>query len=363
MLDAYGVSILGLPSLFLPSNVGPLNNNPENEKSQLLEVQHIAPDTNRSWFLEDHVVSDGKMVLLTPIDPVFVLIPILRATLPSNPTEPSGTSTTRFRTIDDLFEEASTKLVADSLPREPSFNIHHDSPVRKSRQNSVKGKERDDRPLLAADIMSLAGLECVKRALRSICDTKDVTGDIAVYRYSEPMLMNLLRAKVARLEAPEVFHTFRILARGLARSGLDNVNDSGVLDSSAAAGDTTRKMKLEALAAYIRVGLVLLTLAAARQKAACDLVSQYLPPDLYSRLLQSYDFTALDEHTNSSKIEDLAPEPGPKKKAAGTAKGNEAAGGKKVKAGSRGVEALKKADTAGMSKLSTFFKKKEEVKG
>jgi hypothetical protein len=80
--------------------VGPLNNNPQSEKSQLLEVQHIAPDANRSWFLEDHVVSgrlrilpicfhsstsilDGKMVLLTPIDPVFVLIPILRATLPS----------------------------------------------------------------------------------------------------------------------------------------------------------------------------------------------------------------------------------------------------------------------------------------
>lgn len=86
--------------------------------------------------------------------------------------EASQTSTTRFRTIDDLFEEASNKLVSGSLPREPSFNIHLDSPVRESREKSMKSKEREDLPLLATDITSLAELECMRNALRSICDTK-----------------------------------------------------------------------------------------------------------------------------------------------------------------------------------------------
>lgn len=75
--------------------------------------------------------------------------------------------------------------------------------------------------------------------------------DIAVYRYSESVLMDVLRAKVARLAAPEVFHTFRTLTRGLARNGLmpDTSNDSSMLDSSGT--DPTQKMKLDAVAACV----------------------------------------------------------------------------------------------------------------
>lgn len=79
---------LGLPSLFLPYEVS--------GKSVILEVQVVSPPNRRSWFMSDEVLEgtctwliifsprvftglvDGKLLIMTPIDPAFLLIPILR---------------------------------------------------------------------------------------------------------------------------------------------------------------------------------------------------------------------------------------------------------------------------------------------
>ncbi|KAK0212859.1 hypothetical protein DFS33DRAFT_74956 [Desarmillaria ectypa] len=65
----------GLPCLFLPYNR-------PSQTTQILEVQGVSPTSARSWTLGEEIISDGKMLILTPIDTAFLLIPILKFTLP-----------------------------------------------------------------------------------------------------------------------------------------------------------------------------------------------------------------------------------------------------------------------------------------
>jgi ribonuclease H2 subunit B len=69
--------------------------------SQILELQAINPIDSRSWFLENEVIAgvcsapllmpflinfalmtDGKLLLMTPVDPVFLLLPVLSCIQP-----------------------------------------------------------------------------------------------------------------------------------------------------------------------------------------------------------------------------------------------------------------------------------------
>lgn len=81
----------------------------------------------------------------------------------------SDATADRFRTPDDIFEEASLRLTGaeDSLP--PS-QTHIDSPVRKSSDD--RGKGREDRPITASDIISFGALDCVQPALLRVCEMK-----------------------------------------------------------------------------------------------------------------------------------------------------------------------------------------------
>jgi len=118
--------------------------------------------------------------------------------------------------------------------------------------------------------------------------------------------------------------------------------------------------------------------AAGRIKAGCDLVSQYIPTNVYTALLASYEFvtcflifllcllifssfTKLDAYlqtlqdeaaalvvaninTSKSKSKDINKDDDDKKRK------------NKAKA-SQGVDKLKKANINGMAKMSSFFKK------
>jgi hypothetical protein len=71
---------LGYPALFLPFK----NDDPENTTTtQILEVQAVDPPASRSWFMDDDIVlEDGRLLLMTPIDPAFLLLPVLRSIAP-----------------------------------------------------------------------------------------------------------------------------------------------------------------------------------------------------------------------------------------------------------------------------------------
>lgn len=86
----------GCPALFLPYI------SREGQQQRVLEVQAVSPTNGRSWFLQEQVIegmfsfallldvfhirrSDGKLLLFTPIDPAFLLIPILQFGCPVCP--------------------------------------------------------------------------------------------------------------------------------------------------------------------------------------------------------------------------------------------------------------------------------------
>lgn len=88
------------------------------------------------------------------------------------------------------------------------------------------------------DILYLASLDCIKTAMKRICDVKgailvillyricthvaetEITPEIVVYRFSSQKLVEHLRTKVSRLSNRDVFEGSRTLIRGLARDGL-----------------------------------------------------------------------------------------------------------------------------------------------
>ena len=79
----------GLSALFLPYCA-------PNGDSSVLEVHSVEPNTPRSWFNGGEVIEgvymsessicinidslqDGRLLIMTPIDPVLLLVPLLRA--------------------------------------------------------------------------------------------------------------------------------------------------------------------------------------------------------------------------------------------------------------------------------------------
>lgn len=97
---------IALPALFLPYRLAQradVSSGSEDEWG-ILEVQSVSPPNQRSWFfMEGEVISgklceslcrevecglhrrrmtDGKLLVMTPIDPAFLLIPILQAIKP-----------------------------------------------------------------------------------------------------------------------------------------------------------------------------------------------------------------------------------------------------------------------------------------
>ncbi|KAH6913811.1 ribonuclease H2, subunit B [Coprinopsis sp. MPI-PUGE-AT-0042] len=283
-----GVQFLSLPhprtgclSLFLPSN------------DSILEVQAVSPPNGRSWFLKEEVIEDGRLVMMTPIDPAFLLLRLLEAG-----------QTDVFRTADDLFEEITKRM--DQLA------------------------EDSEAAALKRSLNTLWGLPCILRSLRLVCDVKDFGPETTVYRHSSNKIKLYLRTKVSRIEASKTLGQSRTVVRNLAK---DELMDDG-------------RERL---------------LALARTKAAVDMISQYLPPATKKDLLASYDFAELDTYLLQQMQEQA-----PLKSATNAGKkggATKAETDKKRKAkGSHGVEQLKKANTTGMAKLSSFFNKAEKAK-
>ncbi|KAH9176386.1 Ydr279p protein family-domain-containing protein [Lactarius sanguifluus] len=263
-----------VPSLFLPYR------RPEPAGGSgggwgILEVQSVSPPNPRSWFFtEGEVVSDGKLL--------------------------KDGSAGIFQPMDDIFDEAASKIVQGSttIPQE--------------------------------DLISLTRYDCIIDALKRVCDFQDITPELKVYRYSEDKVIEYLQAKVTRLSRHEVVEKSRTIIRNFAKDGL---MDDGKED-------------------LLELG---------RTRSACDLVSQYLAPSVYSALLAKYDFTPLETHIKAVKAEDmavaLAGAPMAKSRAAAEEDGDNKKRKAKSKA-SRGVEILKKVDVSKMGKMSTYFQKK-----
>ncbi|KAL1669653.1 ribonuclease H2, subunit B [Schizophyllum commune] len=241
---------------------------------------------------DDNVVADGRLLVMTPMDPTFLLIPLLIALQ-----SPDG-SLGQLRPWDDIVEDIFTKVATD--PADPP-------------------KDRST-ILDAADLSAFLESTCCRSALGNMCQCEAITPEITVYRYSPPILTAYLQRKVVRLSQPSLQEGSKTVTRNLAKDGL---MDDG-------------KEEL------LKLG---------RTRAACDLVSHFTPLDAHLKTMHEADILIAAESTAKGK----------KGAAAGKGKGGTttATDSKKRKGkGSQGVEKLKKANTEGMSKLSSYFTKK-----
>lgn len=315
----------GLASLFLLHDQQAQGDT--TKMSSILEVQAISPTNARTWFIGEEVVADGKLMMMTPMDPMFLLMYLLRA-----PQARDG-SKGNFRPIQDIIEEVAVTIADSSnkdAQKDPSLNTSAD------------------------DVVSFLSLDFVQSSMKRVCDVKVITDEITVYRYSHDVVLENLKGKVGRLSDARVAEMSRTLIRSLAKDGLMDDGKEELLESG-------------------------------RIKLACELLSQYLPRDILQDLIASYDLSKLDAHVKTVRDEELsllavAPDTRKRSKPAkSVAAGNknqkrkkdaeatvnadtDASGdGDKKKKGaksSHGVEKLKKVNVAGMSKLSTFFTKK-----
>lgn len=316
----------GLASLFLLHDQHAQDNT--TKTSSILEVQAISPTNARTWFIGEEVIADGKLMVMTPMDPMFLLMYLLRV-----PQARDG-SVGNFRPMQDIIEEVSANIADTSekdAQQDPSLKVSAD------------------------DIISFLSLDFVQSSIKRVCDVKVITDEITVYRYSHDIVLENLKGKVRRLSNPRVAEMSRTLIRSLAKDGLMDDGKEELLESG-------------------------------RIKLACELLSQYLPRDILQDLIASYDLSKLDAHVKTVRDEELAllavapdtrkrarvtksvaagdKNPKRKKDAKATESADVDAGGdgdkkkKKDAKSSHGVEKLKKASVAGMSKLSTFFTKK-----
>lgn len=316
----------GLASLFLLHD--PHAQDDTIKTSSILEVQVISPTNARTWFIGEEVVADGKLVVMTPMDPMFLLMYLLRV-----PQARDG-SKGNFRPMQDIIEEVSATIADASekdAQKDPSLNVSAD------------------------DIISFMSLDFIQSSMKRVCDVKVITDEITVYRYSHDVVLENLKGKVERLSHPRVAEMSRTLVRSLAKDGLMDDGKEELLESG-------------------------------RTKLACELLSQYLPRDILQDLITSYDFSKLDAHVKTVRDEELAllavapdtrKRAKPVKSVAASDKNQKRKKDVKATAGadvdavgdgdkkkkkdaksSHGVEKLKKANVAGMSKLSTFFTKK-----
>ncbi|KAF9312005.1 Ribonuclease H2 subunit B [Podila horticola] len=69
------------------------------QDGKLYEMQVAAAEGIRSWFVGDTIQSDGSLYMITPLDPIFMFIPILEIVR----LQTSG-SAGRFMVVDDIFE-------------------------------------------------------------------------------------------------------------------------------------------------------------------------------------------------------------------------------------------------------------------
>ncbi|KAF8639501.1 hypothetical protein AX17_001406 [Amanita inopinata Kibby_2008] len=235
---------------------------------------------------------------MTPIDPFFLLLPIFQATNSLEGLE------NHFRPADDIFEDAAREF-------EKSSQTSHEDSV----------------PVSLKDVLHFASFQCTKNALQFVCDTKEVTSELVVYRYSTSKVLEYLRKKVSRLACPHVIDESRTLLRNLAKEGLmDDGNES--------------------------------LLEAGRTRAACELLSQYLPVQVRGALVASYDFSALSSHISRLQLEIVTvTDTRPMKRSLTNGQNKPAEDKKRKGKVSHGVEKLKKANVNGMAKISTFFKK------
>ncbi|ORX89767.1 hypothetical protein K493DRAFT_410247 [Basidiobolus meristosporus CBS 931.73] len=117
------------------------------QNGKVCEVQKIDSEGTHSWFIDNTVQQDGSLFFFTPVDPLFLLIPILEAARE----EKSGSEGV-FRQLDDVLGETSYRHIAE--------------------------------------------LPGIMEQLKNICDYKVIIDTVQVYRLNNEKVLAWLKRKV-----------------------------------------------------------------------------------------------------------------------------------------------------------------------
>lgn len=298
-----------------------------------------APD---QWPAAGHVVSAGDLYISTPIDPLFLLLPLL---LPAEHSK----ITPRFRPLDDVVEALA--------------NGGHWSAV--TRPGSAVRKQLEAR-------------------IRAVSDSVDV-GDEKAYRVSIEKAMGVLATKCEAMtrgglpKSLEEEFVVRPLVSPVTAESLGRDNGDGKPTTTTT---TTTAVEVRGGAdeeAPSKDAPSQITHLLRIRVASQFLSSVYLPPHLASQFLthlaSTHDnFSTLDAHLESLKKlrNDAAAARSGDFSLKRSANDDEAADTRaekkrkleeeekrKKKNVSHGVKVLSKVNTRGMAKMTSFFKKKE----
>ncbi|QRW21591.1 Ydr279p protein family (RNase H2 complex component) [Rhizoctonia solani] len=293
--------------------------------STMLELHSVTPDAPRSWFVGQSVVSNGNLMLMTPIDPVFILIPFLQTLDPKAP----------FKPTDDFLEEALLKYSVPDVNKQ--------------------------------DVALFMTLGCARRALKQLCETKGSSPRISLSISHPRTHQGFHKTKSGESHIRSTTPSSRARVSSTARTASPASNSST---------STTAQSFPAIQRQHLRLGLSVEELgpldcpkaeairAATRIKIASEIVGNWVEEGLMADVLGTYDISAYTDHAavraEQARAELAAATS--RAEAAEAGKGGKSKAGEKRKAGaqaSRGVDKLKKANTKGMATLNTFFGKKE----
>ncbi|KAH8927673.1 hypothetical protein BT69DRAFT_1316768 [Atractiella rhizophila] len=326
--------------LLLPHRSSPSSSSSTHQEIDgLLELQAVTPPSHasRSYFVGNRAIADGRLFVLSKFDPLFLAIPILLSLSANN----SASSKEPLTVGGPQHLETILKGAAGGA-LERFYGTKYE----------LTGGQEDD-------LLKLEKVECFVKRMDEICEVESATPQKR-YLLSLPRLTQKLQSRIEKIQT-EIFRT-----SAAPSASMDDVSASAEgtskLSEVPAYPSIIKQLVREGLWGEASRDLSSDVLLQARQQAALETLSNYLPPTLTHHLSTTVyaAFPALQAHASKMKIvESLSASnislPTPPLSATTSATSVAGEEKKKKAKGPRGVETLKKVDTKGMKRLDSFF--------
>ncbi|KAE8259115.1 hypothetical protein A4X13_0g1228 [Tilletia indica] len=220
---------------------GPNGSNTVDVKPSKASIQvRSQPTRRRKPEFAGQVVSDGAVHMLVPVDPVFLLIPLLSLTAPADRSDLG-----RFQPADDLFDDMAMsafrrlahkhneRVLAQVRSKMANANKNGSKSKGKQRQMTEEemiaeeGTELLEEEGIWSDVNKFGSSRAGLDALGRICDVRSLGIDMNVYRFNRAKALSVLVDKVAKIATQSVFAGApttlgRTYARTLSKLGGDN---------------------------------------------------------------------------------------------------------------------------------------------
>lgn len=258
------------------------------------------------------------MLLTTPIDPLFLVLPLLLSLVLSNSSssavtlanalslEKTGKRTDRFLPLDDLLESLSRvercRLAAPfSTQHQPKAGTKHtidqDEDI-----HQYEEPTNEDEWMGSEDVERLCSMTRVRNRVVEMCQAQgrflflmssndfqltsplitstDISGQ-TFYRPSIESSLSLLKTKLTRLADPSTFASVPSLRRGLITLGLGPLIDSQEALIKNESGDPVKPTEMSASDEKV--------LELARIRVVADVIGEYLEDSVRVALMAEYE--------------------------------------------------------------------------